>query len=588
MEYALICSPGGSGLKGAVEQRLAPFVRSSGKPFNHVDVEDQLCASYEIRKALQSLPVPTRPNIGDVTRYLARTQVIRYWKQSLRQSLTALIQLDDSGPGGLNVLTCHLDLYGGRRREFYSPIDVRAFVEDGHTVSHVLLLIDDIYDMYVRLSQPGLLYDERAGLPEYMRARQRVGSNYLTEISADESKRLRGEWTLEYKANVLSALLAWRRAEMLMAEAVAHQLDARYMVYAIKQSTAAVASWLLNASRGGVYISHPITRPRDSRRGSGKWPSDGVVEECNALQGALDKSGVTCVMPTGIDELRFVLVGERKVPRLDVRWPIASQEDDFSDTLYVAGASDQPELAHILLAPDLQDDDRDWRPWLRSLENQISTEVPFRDHHLVAADPGLLVLRPYYGEGVASNGVAAEVDHWQTLAEDPTQVKRRAVFVHFTADIELMLRKNVALKAANLEYQITAATAEVLERRGFSRRGMARALIRAMASNASLQSLLDAGLIPADLESKLRSDWGSIMEEAQAAVMRGLLTLIELPPNRASIWIVDSDAELQRSYGAIAEFLCGEAEPSTAWIEIALPILGRVQGRDQGPDSSAG
>ena len=180
------------------------------------------------------------------------------------------------------------------------------------------------------------------------------------------------------------------------------------------------------------------------------------------------------------------------------------------------------------------------------------------------------------------------MDHWQTLAEDPTQVKRRAVFVHFTADIELMLRKNVALKAANLEYQITAATAEVLERRGFSRRGMARALIRAMASNASLQSLLDAGLIPADLESKLRSDWGSIMEEAQAAVMRGLLTLIELPPNRASIWIVDSDAELQRSYGAIAEFLCGEAEPSTAWIEIALPILGRVQGRDQGPDSSAG
>ena len=47
---------------------------------------------------------------------------------------------------------------------------------------------------------------------------------------------------------------------------------------------------------------------------------------------------------------------------------------------------------------------------------------------------------------------------------------------------------------------------------------------------------------------------------------------------------MDSDAELQRSYGAIAEFLCGEArEPSTAWIEVALPILGRVQGRDQGP-----
>ena len=318
--------------------------------------------------------------------------MIRYWKQSLRQSLTAPTQLDKLGPGGLNVLTCHLDLYGGRRREFYSPIDVRALVEDGHTVSHVLLLIDDIYDMYVQLSQPGLLYDERAGLPEYMRARQREGSIDLTEISADESKRLRGEWTLEYKANVLSVLLAWRRAEMLMAEAVAHQLDARYMVYAIKQSTAAVASWLLNASRGGVYISHPITRPRDSRRGSGKWPSDGVVEECNALQGALDKSGVTCVMPTGIDELRFVLVGERKVPRLDVRWPIASPGGATSATHCMwPEHSDQPELAHILFSP--------WSPKTMietgdpgagRLANQISTEVPFRDHHLVAADPGLL------------------------------------------------------------------------------------------------------------------------------------------------------------------------------------------------------
>ena len=305
-------------------------------------------------------------------------------------------------------------------------------------MSHVLLLIDDIYDMYVQLSQPGLLYDERAGLPEYMRARQREGSIDLTEISADESKRLRGEWTLEYKANVLSVLLAWRRAEMLfMAEAVAHQLDARYMVYAIKQSTAAVASWLLNASRGGVYISHPITRPRDSRRGSGKWPSDGVVEECNALQGALDKSGVTCVMPTGIDELRFVLVGERKVPRLDVRWPIASPGERLQRHT-VCGRSIGPTRAsaHSLKPLISKTMIETGDPGSGRLENQISTEVPFRDHHLVAADPGLLVLRPYYGEGVASNEVAAEVDHWQTLAEDPTQVKRRAVFVHFTADIE--------------------------------------------------------------------------------------------------------------------------------------------------------
>ena len=100
-----------------------------------------------------------------------------------------------------------------------------------------------------------------------------------------------------------------------------------------------------------------------------------------------------------------------------------------------------------------------------------------------------------------------------------------------------------------------------------------------MASNGSLESLLDAGLIPADLHSKLRSEWESITRDAQIAVMRGLLTLIELPFNRASIWIVESDAALQASYNEIAKFLRGEAAPSTDWINVALGVLGRVLSR---------
>ena len=578
MRYALICSPGGSGLKSAVEQRLAAFVQDTGQAFNHRDVEDELCSSYEVRKALQGLPVPNQPKVGDITRFLGRSQVIRFWKDSLRQSLTSLIHADDRAHGdALNVLTCHLDLYGGRRRELYSAIDIQAFVEDGHEVSHVLLLIDDIYDMYTRLSQPSLLYDEGAGLPEYIRMQEEASDAALPQADLTLSRQPQAEWTLEYKTNVLSALLAWRRAEMLMAEAVAHQLGAKYMVYAVKQSTSAVAHWLNQSSRNAVYISHPITRPRETRRLTGTWPGDRVVEGCNELQAQLDAHGVTCVMPTGIDEFRLVVSDGRTVPRLDTRWPIASTESDFSDTMYVTSVPDQPELGDVLLAADFQDDSRDWRPWLRSLENQIMTEVAFRDHHLVAANPGLLVFRPYYGTGESSHGVAAEVDHWRTLTEDPTQTQRRAAFVHFSEDVGAMLRVAMTLEAANLGYQTTAATAATLEQRGFSRRGMAQALIHSMATGSSLDSLLDAGLIPVDLHSKLRTEWQSITGEAEIRVLRELLTLIEMPEDRAGIWVVDSEAKLRTVYRDIARFLQGESLPSLDWTAGASETLRRIR-----------
>jgi len=547
-------------------------------------VEDQLCASYDVRKALAKFPVPKRPKVGDITRYLPRTEVVRYWKQALKQSLTALIQADDEANGkAVNLLTCHLDLYGGRRREMYSPTDLRAFAEDGNSVTHVLLLIDDIYDMYMRLSQPAYLYDEGAGLAEYMRQQG------VTDTASDPSpaeRQQQADLTLEYKTSVLAVLLSWRRAEMLMAESVAHQLEAKYMVYAIKQATAAAGNWLRHPERNAVYISHPITRPRNTRRTTGSWPADRIVQECNELQARLDVLGVTCVMPTGIDELRFAVGSGTQLPRLEMRWPIASGQADFSDTMYTSEFAEQPELANVLLDADLQDDARDWRPWLRSLENQIMTEVAFRDHHLVAASPGLLVLRPFYGTGEASHGVAAEVDHWRSLTADPdpNQRQRRGVFIHFSDDVEAMLRKTTAFETADLEYQVTAAKALILEQRGFSHRGMAKVLIRTLSSGSALDSLLDAGLIPVDLHSRLRSDWPAISQEAQVLVLRELLTLIEMPEDLTGIWVVDSESELQKAYPAIAAFLRGKAKPPVDWIKPALAALARVSSASRASD----
>ncbi len=529
---------------------------------------------HAVNRALEGLPISDPPNVGDITRYLPRDLVIRYWKESLRQSITEL-KLDPDGKKrkAVTILTCHLDLYGGRRREMYSPIDVRAFVEEGHTVTHVLLLIDDIYDMLVRLSRPSELYDETAGIKEYIHSQVKEG------VGAKSAQKANQEaiWNLEWKTKVLAVLLAWRRAEMLMAEAVAHQLAAKYMVYGVKQSTSAIANWLIDSTRDGVYISHPITRPRDFRRENGDWPPDRVVEECNELQGRFDQLGVTCVMPTAIDELRFERrrADRRYLPQLATRWPIPSKSQSHSDTLYVVseGDLDQPELTNILLPKKMQNKALDWTPWLGSLVNQIETEIPFRDHHLVAANPGLLVLRPFYETGESSRGVAAEVEHWLALVEGGENTRRRAVFVHFEADVTKLLEK-ISAGQGGLEYQVHRAMVAILEERGYSRPGMAEPLIQKLTKDSSFDNLLDAGLIASDHQSKLRSQWPAIEEEAGLRVLERQLTLGEMPTGAAGIWLVESEDELRKAYPQIASFL---RKPTTtasaAWKTIGLKIL---------------
>ncbi len=78
MKYALICSPGGSGLKQAVEDRLVPFLKDKENiVVQHVDVEDVLCGSYAVRRSLEGMSLTRAPNMGEVTRNVPRTDVIR-------------------------------------------------------------------------------------------------------------------------------------------------------------------------------------------------------------------------------------------------------------------------------------------------------------------------------------------------------------------------------------------------------------------------------------------------------------------------------------------------------------------------------
>lgn len=614
MEYILVAAPGGCGLKQAVEERLKPAIENlkdqKGGTFKveHSDVEDTLCESYEARDLLRDVPVEGRPTMGDVTGYLPRTQVVELWRRALRQSLNSL-SLRPSEVAGekdtrasarqVNLLSCHLDLYGGRWRELYSPIDIHSLLEGGHKPSHVLLLIDDIYDMYRRLSRPRFLYDERAMIDSLGREREREVEEAKQEGLPDPpSLDLR---TLEWRIEVLSSLISWRRAEMLTAEALARQVGARYLVFGVKHRTETVARWLAGTIPVTAYVSHPITRPRKMRRKTGRWPAgqrDNVVEQCNELPSALSES-VICVMPTAIDELRIARDEKGLLPELGPRWPIQTAEG-FSDTLYwldvpatggkwrVAGSDDDARHRSLLAPTGRRPNQEESIPSLRMLESLIKAEVGFRDHHLVVSAGCLLVFRPYYGTGKVSRGVAAEADHWSLLARaqesgvlggmsgaaDP--IPRRAAFVHFANDIRRLLGEladqrdghDVSLASSSVIW----AMVRLLEAQGYSRSGMAQRLVQKLLADMSFASLLDAGVVPAHLQSRLREDWDGLLKQARIQVLGQQLTLAEMPEGRAGIWIVTRPTDLRRDSREVGQFLSGRVNAPQAWEELGLGL----------------
>ncbi len=283
-------------------------------------------------------------------------------------------------------------------------------------------------------------------------------------------------------------------------------------------------------------------------------------------------------MPTGIDELRFQLdAASSPLPILEPRWPIPTIE-----TLYTLPeqTNPDPEHARLLLSNDKYLAEN-WGPRLRALINVIGTEVAFRDHHLVVATDGLLVYRPFYGNGKTSRGVAAEVEHWRSLTENGP--RRRAAFIHFRKDVALVLSEVAKLpaKAGGLDYQIFAALVAELESQGYSRPGMAQRIIQKLFLDSSFESLLDTGVVPSDVQSKLKSNWESLVRRAQLRVIGEQLTLISMPEGRSGIWILDSDKDLVPSMKAIADFLSSIAPPPTEWQAPGLDAMQAIRPQPQ-------
>ena len=432
------------------------------------DLEQNICEAFRDRDDDgKPLPVPKMSSIV----MKDRKQLHRQWESSFE---TVLAEIAESN-ATTQVICMHLTWYNSEWKEFYSPIDVRSITAERCNIDHVVILVDDIYDMFNRLNHGMNLYDDR-GLMSMMNDIRK-----LSATDADIQHYSEPQLRVQAVESALGDLLAWRKAEMIQAENLARSLQCVFTILATKHTADSLKALVTNVKAPRVYLSHRISELRRAHMKKRSEDSDVTdwsppAREVNVLHHALATRGQVLINPTAIDELRFEndpSTGRRK-PRLTPRWPLPSQSLLCKP---IEGSYQHADLLHR----GVSEDDDIASHAARSLSIRISSDVWYRDHAIVEHTPNLCIFRPFYCEHSLgerslpdwSGGVGAELTHWMTyfttriksLPPEERQIARRIAFVH--TDDEIRARCKFLVDSGSDEFKkvIRSHVTDTLDRR---------------------------------------------------------------------------------------------------------------------------
>lgn len=478
------------------EEAVEPAVQDKGEsPSTKTwDLESFICGSYDEAGAEQAeagtgpkhtmAEVVHRPRQEQYQRWSEQFNRILREIHEYEEEVAAQAEDQDATDVTTHVICMHLTWYNSPWKEFYSPVDITVMANPVTPISHIVILIDDIYDMFRRLERPGALYDDenigdKARMAEKLskpppespdgtpdtQAGDFQGQKVRTNPLPD-SDILATRYRAEAVELSLGELLGWRRAEMIYAESIARNLVCPLTVLATKHTQEALRLLAERPDAPRIYLSHRISDLRRAVAASGPYahpdlaswePIAGEVHELhNRLVSGNDKDevladeegergnrGQLLINPTAIDELRFETdpTTLRRVPRLTPRWPLPDNK-----TLYEGPGEEAPH--HLDIIPGkLPPDDVVASHAARSLSIHIASEVSFRDHFIVENTPSLCVYRPFYCAENAmppsdpdwSGGVAEELTHWLTYMPALDAGQRRIAFVHAHSEIRARL-----------------------------------------------------------------------------------------------------------------------------------------------------
>ncbi len=566
IKYFIVCGPSGSGLTSVVEKLTSVFQAQNPNCKVAVrDIEDEICGLSETNQALRDagLMVTQRPKMYDITWNLSRRRFSKLWESATRQAILDLKQ----SPADIKILSCHLTYYCGRRDEIYSPINPPVFTNNGFIPSHILAIIDDVYDMYFELSRDGQLFAPKDRLPLYLDKIKEDEGLDLESISDEQKAFL----VLEWQIGVMTAILNWRLSETFIAENLAVQLNTKFLIWGTKQLTNVAAGWLGHSDPTTIYLSHPISRPRRIRQEKGRWVE--VVSQFNELQNAFCELEAFCIMPSAIDEYRFDSsdIGEGiKVisPSLSERWPLPTSGS--GDSVMYSQRNPSIDMNHsnilgfkkwnysteleLMPLPETASESlcKDANILLRTFLRHVQSQISCRDHFFVSWTNGILVYRPLFGSPGYSSGVKAEIDHWKLIARINQQ--RRAAFVHFKRDVISLIehhRGNATL-LYGMEQEIRDEVIQLVEVTFELDTSLAKRVVIYI-ENEEHSEILDAALVPPEKIRRIKTALPDFKRKAAKLWLFKKLSAFEIGlqldlGNQVEVWVVEGIDELRGKY----------------------------------------
>lgn len=482
------------GTSGVSLTRCAEKIKSSLSsliPVEHDDLEERIKSQHSFQRMTEA--------VWQAPRDVMTSSV---WPKAAREGISQLL----SSHADLGILTCHLTYYRGQTHEFYEPGDLFQIYQDEWSRQPnnadasapplcVVTLIDDLYDVFLRLSAKEEVFDIQGAISYEYRRREK---------DKRESENPDSQYVLAFEqvTAIMLRILDWRSREISAGDSLARRANGRSFVLAIKHPIQTARDLILSecdfrSTRFyNAYLSHPISRPRrhQKKHQTEDWPD--FVRHFHTFvrivaDTELDGKKVLLFMPAAIDELRIADHEHKSFPTLHRRWPLISEDrnailyefpqdyrsyDDFEKDVLLEsifnplGSARKVELSGREnltryaqsaqgVATRLSDyAKREVNGLLGSLRQQIRAQIALRDHTFVRQCGRFLLYRPLFGEGVISGGVGAELKNWEGIAKQSLEFRRRqqtipwpwgpAVFLHDEKDPPPLDEAKVILNVA--------------------------------------------------------------------------------------------------------------------------------------------